>query len=65
MTMWAVLVINQLMTTRTVSITKFIMLVASWEVVGIKQITSTETSVATRVPDHANVVIVISYNRQH
>ena len=34
------------------------MLVASWEDVGIKQITSIETS---RVPDHTNVVIVVTW----
>ena len=60
MTIWSVLVINQLMTTRIVFITKFITVVASWEVVGIKQITSTKTSVAKRVPDHTNVVIVVT-----
>ena len=38
---------------------QFIMLVAAWEVVEMKQITSIETSVATRVPDHTNVVIMI------
>ena len=37
------------------------MLVASLEDVGIKQITSIETSVATRVPDHTNVVIVVTW----
>ena len=58
--MWAVLVINQLLTTRVVFKTKFIMVVASWEVVGIKQTTSIETSVATRVPDHTNIVIVVT-----
>ena len=36
------------------------MVVASWEVVGIKQTTSIETSVATRVPDHTNVIIVVT-----
>ena len=34
------------------------MLVASWEDVGIKQITSIETS---QVPDHTNVVIVVTW----
>ena len=43
------------MTTRVVFIIKFIMVVASWEVVGIKQITSIETSVAARVPDHTKL----------
>ena len=47
------------MTTRVVFITRFIMLVAAWKVVEMKQITSIETSVATRVPDHTNVVIMI------
>ena len=37
---WAVLVISRLMNTRVVFISKFKMVVASWEVVGIKQITS-------------------------
>ena len=36
------------------------MVLTSWEVVGIKQITNIETSVATRVPDHTNVVIVVT-----
>ena len=45
---------------KVVFITKFMTVVASWEVVGIKQITSIETSVATRVPDHTNVVIVVT-----
>ena len=59
MTTWVVLVISQLTTAMVVLITKFIMVVTSWEVVGIKQITSIETSVATRVPDHTNVVIMV------
>ena len=37
---WAVLVISRLMNTGVVFISKFKMVVASWEVVGIKQITS-------------------------
>ena len=37
---WAVLVINRLINTRVLFITKFIRVVGSWEVVGIKQITS-------------------------
>ena len=37
------------------------MVVTSWEVVGIKQITNIKTSVATRVPDHTNVLIVITW----
>ena len=48
------------MTTRVVFITKFIMVVASWEFVEIKQITSIETSVATGLPDHTNVAIVVT-----
>ena len=57
--------INQLMTTKVVFVTKylitFIMVVTSWEVVGIKQITNIKTSVATRVTDHTNVLIVITW----
>ena len=53
------------MTTKVVFVTKylitFIMVVTSWEVVGIKQITNIKTSVATRVPDHTNVLIVITW----
>ena len=44
-TTWIVAVTKQLMTASVVFIIKFIMVVVSWEVVGIKQISSIETSV--------------------
>ena len=65
-TTWVVLLTKQLMTTRVVLAAKQIifiitMVVTSWEVVKIKQISNIATSVATRVPDRTNVVIVVTW----
>ena len=65
-TTWVVLLTKQLMSTRLVLAAKQIifiitMVLTSGEVVKIKQITSIATSVATRVPDRTNVVIVVTW----